>query len=55
MSENVSLKMGMKFAASLNMGKNLCVWRRGCRAVGCHIFHKYPTLVNICGEIYLNG
>ena len=24
MSENVSLKMGVKFAASLNMGKNLC-------------------------------
>ena len=24
MSENISLKMGVKFAASLNMGKNLC-------------------------------
>ena len=24
MSDNVSLKMGVKFAASLNMGKNLC-------------------------------
>ena len=24
MSENISLKMGLKFAASLNMGKNLC-------------------------------
>ena len=24
MSENVSLKMGSKFAASLNMGKDLC-------------------------------
>ena len=23
-SENISLKMGVKFAASLNMGKNLC-------------------------------
>ena len=23
MSENISLKMGVKFAASLNMGKNL--------------------------------
>ena len=25
MSENISLKMGLKFAASLNMGKNLYV------------------------------
>ena len=25
MSENISLKMGVKFAASLNMGKNLCL------------------------------
>ena len=24
MSENISLNMGLKFAASLNMGKNLC-------------------------------
>ena len=24
MSENISLKMGLKFAASLNMGKNVC-------------------------------
>ena len=24
MSENISLKMGVKIAASLNMGKNLC-------------------------------
>ena len=24
MSENISLKMGVKFAASLNMSKNLC-------------------------------
>ena len=24
MSENISLKMGVQFAASLNMGKNLC-------------------------------
>ena len=24
MSENISLKMGVKFAAPLNMGKNLC-------------------------------
>ena len=24
MSENISLKMGVNFAASLNMGKNLC-------------------------------
>ena len=24
MSENISLKMGVKFAASLNMAKNLC-------------------------------
>ena len=24
MSENISLKMGVKFAASLNMGNNLC-------------------------------
>ena len=24
MSENISLKMGVKFAASLNMGKSLC-------------------------------
>ena len=24
MSENISLKMGIKCAASLNMGKNLC-------------------------------
>ena len=24
MSENISLKMGLKFAVSLNMGKNLC-------------------------------
>ena len=24
MSENISLKMGVKFAASLNMGKNVC-------------------------------
>ena len=24
MSENISLKMCVKFAASLNMGKNLC-------------------------------
>ena len=24
MSENISLKMGVKFAATLNMGKNLC-------------------------------
>ena len=24
MNENISLKMGVKFAASLNMGKNLC-------------------------------
>ena len=24
MSENISLKMGVKFAASLNKGKNLC-------------------------------
>ena len=24
LSENISLKMGVKFAASLNMGKNLC-------------------------------
>ena len=24
MSENISLKMGVKFAASLNMGTNLC-------------------------------
>ena len=24
MSENVSLKMGANFAASVNMGKNLC-------------------------------
>ena len=24
MSENILLKMGVKFAASLNMGKNLC-------------------------------
>ena len=24
MSENISLKMGVEFAASLNMGKNLC-------------------------------
>ena len=24
MSENISLKMGLKFAASLNMGKNSC-------------------------------
>ena len=24
MSENISLKMGVKFAASLNMGKNFC-------------------------------
>ena len=24
MSENISLKMGLTFAASLNMGKNLC-------------------------------
>ena len=24
MSENISLKMGLKFAASLNMGKTLC-------------------------------
>ena len=24
-SENISLKMGVKFAASLNMGKNLCL------------------------------
>ena len=23
-SENISLKMGVKFAASLNMGKSLC-------------------------------
>ena len=23
-SENISLKMGVKFAASLNMGENLC-------------------------------
>ena len=25
MSENISLKMGVKFAASLNMGENLCI------------------------------
>ena len=25
MSENISLKMGLKFAASLNMGKNLYI------------------------------
>ena len=25
MSENISLKMGLKFAASLNMGNNLCL------------------------------
>ena len=25
MSENVSLKMGVRFAASLNIGKNLCL------------------------------
>ena len=24
MSENISLQMGVKFAQSLNMGKNLC-------------------------------
>ena len=24
MSENISLKVGVEFAASLNMGKNLC-------------------------------
>ena len=24
MSENISLKMGVEFAASLNMGKNVC-------------------------------
>ena len=24
MSENISLKMGVTFVASLNMGKNLC-------------------------------
>ena len=24
MSESISLKMGVKFAASLNMGENLC-------------------------------
>ena len=24
MSENISLKMGVKFAASVNMGNNLC-------------------------------
>ena len=24
MSENISLKLGIKFAASLNMGENLC-------------------------------
>ena len=24
MSENISLKMGLKFAASLNLGKNSC-------------------------------
>ena len=24
MSENISLKIGVKFPASLNMGKNLC-------------------------------
>ena len=25
MSENISLKMGVKFEVSLNMGKNLCL------------------------------
>ena len=25
MKQNISLKMGLKFAASLNMGKNLCL------------------------------
>ena len=30
MSENISLKTGVKFAASLNLGKNLCSVVKNC-------------------------